>query len=267
MWALSGWEHLVGFLCSVQRGQGLRGGQQVVAVKGKLVEMGQVSESPPRGLSAFCRRHLKAWVHRPVCVGSPGSSKAGTLVPDPSSQQGAWHTEGAQLSGSGPSFPRHALPVPFRHSEKHLHMCGSEKKADRTLDGVRLVHGSGARFVDFMAHGEGGCVQFGGRACNSGPFPIQRGSGHRDHQICSTERCHGRRRPCVHILGGSRLGERERQTVPGKKEKLGGRLRKRQHACGMCVCVRAHIGRPAGKEGRRGSSQCSSSLLLAPENF
>lgn len=49
MWALSGWEHLVGFLSSVQRGQGLRGGQQVVAVKGKLVEMGQVSESPPRG--------------------------------------------------------------------------------------------------------------------------------------------------------------------------------------------------------------------------
>lgn len=52
-----------------------------------------------------------------------------------------------------------------------------------------------------------------------------------------------------------------------KRKSWGGRLRKRQHACGMCVCVRAHIGRPAGKEGRRGSSQCSSSLLLAPENF
>lgn len=89
------------------------------------MEMGQVRDCSPREALFLLSPPSESLGKPPVCIGSPCSSAKGIVVRDCSSQQSAWHTEMALLSGPGLLLPCHVLPVHFRQSEKQLHVCGS----------------------------------------------------------------------------------------------------------------------------------------------
>lgn len=92
------------------------------------MEMGQVRECSPREARFLLSPPSERLGKQPVCVGSLCSSAKGIAVRDSSSEQSAWHTERAPLSGPGPSLPCHVLPVHFRQREAPARVCGSNNR-------------------------------------------------------------------------------------------------------------------------------------------